>query len=341
MCGSCRFLPKASLFDVASRLTRKPRTRSSGSQTTTSFKAVRNLLQVRGTLPSSCFLPSSEEGTEEASSELHDSSEYNLKGTLGCLRSWLRQKPGVEAGANSIYTLGPLNAGHAFCLARASQPVSHNPSSCVSPGTRDTSFQSSSSSSSSRLPEQLLHSNCCYTATAQDWLRKTLALLTTLPLPVRDNGVCKKVKQNNEELQEVMALEKKPESKKAEVMGKPKTKVSSKWKPTEGPKRSPAAVRRRKEKAKSRVPKVPQSVGLHTRAQKRKPRVKKPRAVFLKTYHHRIPMMDRKPLDVTDQFVWFEGLPTRIRPPGRRIMCRASTLRCTKRPCTRFCSVSL
>ncbi|XP_040588804.1 TP53-target gene 5 protein [Mesocricetus auratus] len=156
-----------------------------------------------------------------------------------------------------------------------------------------------------------------------------------------DNGVCKKVKQNNEELQEVMALEKKPESKKAEVMGKPKTKVSSKWKPTEGPKRSPAAVRRRKEKAKSRVPKVPQSVGLHTRAQKRKPRVKKPRAVFLKTYHHRIPMMDRKPLDVTDQFVWFEGLPTRIRPPGRRIMCRASTLRCTKRPCTRFCSVSL
>ncbi|MEJ1279067.1 transformation related protein 53 target 5 [Cricetulus griseus] len=156
-----------------------------------------------------------------------------------------------------------------------------------------------------------------------------------------DNNVCNKVKQNNGEFQEIRALEKKPESKKAESIGKSKTKTSNGWKSTEGSKGSPAAVPWRKEKAKSKVPKTRASLGLHTRGQKRKPQVKKPQAVFLKTYHHRTPMRDTKPLDVTDQFVWFEGLPTRIRPPGRRIMCRASTFRCTKRPCTRFCSVSL
>ncbi|XP_015854585.2 TP53-target gene 5 protein [Peromyscus maniculatus bairdii] len=167
-----------------------------------------------------------------------------------------------------------------------------------------------------------------------------------LQISSRDTDVCKKGKQNNEEPQGIRALEKKPESKKAKSIEEPKEKtfnqrLSNQRKSNQRSKRSLAVVPQRKKQAKSKVPKISKSCGLHTRAQKRKPHVKKPRIVFLKTYHHRAPTMDKKPLDVTDQLVWFEGLPTRIHLPGRRIMCRSSTLRCVKRSCTRFCSASL
>lgn len=160
-------------------------------------------------------------------------------------------------------------------------------------------------------------------------------------LPVRDNDVCKNVKQNNAELQEVRVLKKKPDSKKAQSVKQLKQKPSRKWKPKQGPKGAPAAVPWRKKQKNSKGSKTSMSRSLHTRAQKRKAYVKKPRVVFLKTYHHRTPMGDMKALDITDQLVWFEGLPTRIHIPGRRIMCRSSTLRCLKRSCTRLCSTSL
>nr|XP_048296960.1 TP53-target gene 5 protein isoform X3 [Myodes glareolus] len=155
----------------------------------------------------------------------------------------------------------------------------------------------------------------------------------------RDNNV--KVKQKDEELQDVLALVKKPESRNAKPIAKPNKNTSEEWEPTEGSKGSPAAAPQRKKQAKPKVPKISKNHGLLTRAQKRKPHVKEPRIVFLKTYNHRTPKMNMKPLDETDQLVWFEGLPTRIHPPGRRIMCRSSALRRVKRPCTRFCSVSL
>ncbi|NP_001413916.1 TP53 target 5 [Rattus norvegicus] len=162
-----------------------------------------------------------------------------------------------------------------------------------------------------------------------------------LQISARDNDVCKKVKEKNAELQEVRALEKKPDYKKAESIKEPKQKTSKQWKLKRGSKGTPAAVTRRKTQKKSKVSKTSKSRGSRTRAQKRKAYVKKPRVVFLKTYHHSLPMGDMKPLDITDQLVWFEGLPTRIHIPGRRIMCRSSALRCFKRSCTRFCSASL
>lgn len=147
--------------------------------------------------------------------------------------------------------------------------------------------------------------------------------------------------KQNTELQEVRVLEKKPASKKAESVKMAKRKTSKERRPKQGAKGSPAAMTRRKKQKKAKVSKSSKSRGLRTRAQKRKVYVKKPRVVFLKTYHHRTPMGDMKPLDTTDQLVWFEGLPTRIHIPGRRIMCRSSALRCLKRSCTRFCSASL
>lgn len=65
------------------------------------------------------------------------------------------------------------------------------------------------------------------------------------------------------------------------------------------------------------------------------------RIVFLKTYQHRTPMGDKKQMEAADQWIWFEGLPTRIHLPGPRVMCRSSALRWVKRCCTRFCSASL
>lgn len=157
----------------------------------------------------------------------------------------------------------------------------------------------------------------------------------------RDNDVCKKVKEKNAKLKEVRVLEKKPDSKKAEFIKEPKQKTSKEWQAKQGPKGSPAAVTRRKTQKRSKASKTSKRRGSKTRAQKRKAHVKKPRVVFLKTYHHSPPMGDLKSLDITDQLVWFEGLPTRVHIPGRRIMCRSSTLRCFKRSCTRFCSASL
>ncbi|KAL6034142.1 hypothetical protein STEG23_035442 [Scotinomys teguina] len=162
-----------------------------------------------------------------------------------------------------------------------------------------------------------------------------------LQIPSRDTNVCKKGKHGNEELQEIRAPEKKPESKKAKSTEDLKEKTSKKWKLNEKSKVSPAAVSQRKKQAESKVIRIYKSCGLHTRAQKRKQHVKRPRIVFLKTYRHRSPMVDKKPLEITDQLVWFEGLPTRIHLPGRRIMCRSSTRRCVKRPCIRSCSLSL
>ncbi|OBS81352.1 hypothetical protein A6R68_20454, partial [Neotoma lepida] len=168
-----------------------------------------------------------------------------------------------------------------------------------------------------------------------------LSVPKTLQVSSGGTNVCKKGKQNNKELKQIRAREEKVESKKAMSAGKPKEKPSKEWKSNKGSKGSPAAVPQRKKQAKSKVSKTFKSCDLRTRAQKRKPHVKKPRIIFLKTYHHRATMVDKKPLDVTDQLVWFEGLPTRVHRPGRRIMCRSSTLRCVKRSCTRFCSASL
>ncbi|XP_012513353.1 PREDICTED: TP53-target gene 5 protein [Propithecus coquereli] len=160
-----------------------------------------------------------------------------------------------------------------------------------------------------------------------------------------ENNVYNKVKQNHEEFQETRCP-KTPElkSRKLESIGEPKETNPKEWKPTilsrmrNEAKGSPAAVLW-KEQVDSEVPST--SRGLNTGARRRQLLAEDPQIIFLKNPHHRTPMGDMKQLDVADQWIWFEGLPTRVHIPAPRVMCRSSALRWVKRCCTRFCSASL
>lgn len=105
----------------------------------------------------------------------------------------------------------------------------------------------------------------------------------------------------------------------------------------------PEAVPQKEEQVE---PKVPMTLKGHSltgssRAQERQPPTRIPGVDFLKTHQQRTPMGNMKQLEAADQWVWFEGLPTRVHLPGPRVMCRSSPLRWVKRCCTRFCSASL
>nr|XP_012635766.1 TP53-target gene 5 protein isoform X1 [Microcebus murinus] len=156
------------------------------------------------------------------------------------------------------------------------------------------------------------------------------------------NNVCNKVKQNHEEFQETRCPKTDLESKKLGSLGEAKEINPKEWKPTVGSrmkkaKESPAAVLCN-EQVDSEVPRT--SKGLNTRAQ-RGLLTEGPKIIFLKNPHHRTPMGDREQPDVAEQWLWFEGLPTRVHTPAPRVMCRSSTLRWIKRCCTRFCSATL
>ncbi|KAM4842522.1 TP53-target gene 5 protein [Thomomys bottae] len=161
-----------------------------------------------------------------------------------------------------------------------------------------------------------------------------------------DNNVCMKVKEKNEELQRTASLKNQLQSQKVESIGEPKEPGSKDWKPkveskpeSKAKPSAPVAVPREQNRE---GPRTSRGVGLRTGAQGRQLRSSKgPHALFLKSYHHRTPMGDKKHLNVGDQWFWFDGLPTRVHVPGPRIMCRPSALRWTKRCCTRFCSASL
>ncbi|XP_048203461.1 TP53-target gene 5 protein [Perognathus longimembris pacificus] len=155
-----------------------------------------------------------------------------------------------------------------------------------------------------------------------------------------DNNVCKKVKEKSEELQKAGSLKKQLES-----IGEPTEPRSKDWKPKlesklENKAKEPHVMVPREQKC-PKGPRTSSGVGLRTRAQGRQLRSKGPQILFLKVYHHRTPMGDKKQPGVDDQWVWFDGLPTRVRVPGPRVMCRPSALRSAKRCCTRFCSASL
>ncbi|XP_058418595.1 TP53-target gene 5 protein isoform X2 [Diceros bicornis minor] len=165
-----------------------------------------------------------------------------------------------------------------------------------------------------------------------------------------NNDGCDKVEQNNEELQEAGCSKKKLESKKLESIEEEEEAASPKeTQPMEevGQKnkaqQSPAAVPQKEEQVEPEVPTTSRSHGLTPcpGAQRKQPPTGGSRVVFLKTYLHRTPMEDGKQLEAANQWVWFEGLPTRVHLPGPRVMCRSSTLRWVKRCCTRFCSASL
>ncbi|XP_059934145.1 TP53-target gene 5 protein [Mesoplodon densirostris] len=134
------------------------------------------------------------------------------------------------------------------------------------------------------------------------------------------------VEQNNKDLQEAGCPNKKLDSKKLEPLREPEDPEQS---------RPKAALRE--------VPMTSKGRGLPTGpgAQERQSPTADPRVVFLKTHQYRPPMEDMKQLDTADQRIWFEGLPTRVHLPGRRVMCRSSPLRWVKRCCTRLCSASL
>ncbi|XP_004858222.1 TP53-target gene 5 protein isoform X1 [Heterocephalus glaber] len=152
-----------------------------------------------------------------------------------------------------------------------------------------------------------------------------------------ENNVWNKVKQNNEELQEAPCLEKNLESKKVESTGEPKEEPGIR----NMVKGSPATVARKEEQMEAAIPRTSRGHGLNTGAQRSQLATRDPRVALLKTYNYRTPMEDMKQLDVNGQYTWFEGLPTRIHLPGRRVMCRFSKLRWIRRRCTRFCSASL
>ncbi|XP_036900657.1 TP53-target gene 5 protein [Sturnira hondurensis] len=154
----------------------------------------------------------------------------------------------------------------------------------------------------------------------------------------RSSAVCYKVYQNTEELQEARCSMKKPESKRFKSTKKPKES-----KPKVGLRErkrvweSQAAVPER-EQVEPEGPKASRARRLATcdGAGERQLPTGDPRVVFRKTQHG-----DTEQLEVADPWIWFEGLPTRIRLPGPRVMCRPSSQRWVKRCCTRFCSASL
>ncbi|XP_023482392.2 TP53-target gene 5 protein isoform X2 [Equus caballus] len=153
-----------------------------------------------------------------------------------------------------------------------------------------------------------------------------------------NNDACNKVEEHNEELQEARSSKETLESKKFESIEEPK-EVEPKVGVGETNKaqQSPAAGPQKEEQAEPEVPKTSRDPG----AQGRQPPTGGSRVFLLKTLQHRIPKEDTKQLEAADQWVWFEGLPKRVRLPGPRAMCRPSALRWVKRCCTRFCSASL
>ncbi|XP_011839217.1 PREDICTED: TP53-target gene 5 protein [Mandrillus leucophaeus] len=162
-----------------------------------------------------------------------------------------------------------------------------------------------------------------------------------------ENSACNKAKQNNEEFQEIGCSKKELKSKKLESTGDPKKKEYKEWKPqvqsrmSNKAKTSSAAMPWKEKHVEPEVPRTSRDHGLNLGAQGRQLLTEGPRVIFIKPYHNRTPMGHMKQLNVADQWIWFEGLPTRIHLPAPRVMCRSSTLRWVKRCCTRFCSASL
>uniref|UniRef100_A0A8C6AH94 TP53 target 5 n=2 Tax=Monodon monoceros TaxID=40151 RepID=A0A8C6AH94_MONMO len=152
------------------------------------------------------------------------------------------------------------------------------------------------------------------------------------------------VEQNNKDLQEAGCPNKKLDSKKSEPLREPEDPEQSRPKAAlrEGH-TAQQAVPHEEERPEPEVPVTSKSRGLPTGpgAQERQSPTADPRVVFLKTHQYRPPMEDMKQLDTADQWIWCEGLPTRVHLPGPRVMCRPSALRWVKRCCTRLCSASL
>ncbi|XP_004698350.1 TP53-target gene 5 protein [Echinops telfairi] len=178
--------------------------------------------------------------------------------------------------------------------------------------------------------------------------------LTRVPKTLNSSSgdnISPKVKENNNtELQEAGCSTEKPKPKRLEPTEelkevkpkKPKLQVDSGVKCKA--KRTPEAVPQREERRKQEAPRTTrESTCPRARCSQQSSRAPRaPGVVFLKTYGLGMPLGDTKQQrDRADRWVWFEGLPTRIRLPGPRVMCRASTLRLVKRCCTRYCSATL
>ncbi|XP_058143121.1 TP53-target gene 5 protein [Dasypus novemcinctus] len=163
-------------------------------------------------------------------------------------------------------------------------------------------------------------------------------------LHISRHDVCNKGKQNDEELQEAECPKEKLESIMLEFTGEPKE-----MKPKVGrrvrdkAKRSPKMLPQQEEQVEPEFPRTSTSHSLtdYSEALGHQLPTENRKVIFLKTHYHRTPMGDMMQLDVADQWIWSEGLPTRVHLPGPRVMCRSSTLRWVKRCCTRFCSASL
>lgn len=142
--------------------------------------------------------------------------------------------------------------------------------------------------------------------------------------------------QNNGGPQQARCSKKKLESKNLESKRKVGVgKRKEAWQPH-------AAMPGRKQVAPE-IPRTLRSHGLTTSpgGQGRQRPTECPQVIFLKTHQQRTAMGYMEQLAAADQWIWFEGLPTRVHLPGPRVMCRASSLRFVKRCCTRFCSASL
>ncbi|XP_054938787.1 TP53-target gene 5 protein [Physeter macrocephalus] len=149
------------------------------------------------------------------------------------------------------------------------------------------------------------------------------------------------VEQNHKDLQEAGCPKKKLDSKKLEPL---RESEQSRLKAARRARRAARqAVPCKEERLEPAVPVTSKGHGLPTGpgAQERQSPAGDPRVIFLKTHQYRTPMEGVKQLDTADQWIWFEGLPTRVHLPGPRVMCRSSALRWVKRCCTRLCSASL
>ncbi|XP_073092645.1 TP53-target gene 5 protein isoform X2 [Manis javanica] len=154
-----------------------------------------------------------------------------------------------------------------------------------------------------------------------------------------NDDIGNKLEHNSKGLQEARCPKSKLKSKKLKSVGEPEVGLGK----TNKAEQLPEAVPQKEEQVE---PKVPMTLKGHSltgssRAQERQPPTRIPGVDFLKTHQQRTPMGNMKQLEAADQWVWFEGLPTRVHLPGPRVMCRSSPLRWVKRCCTRFCSASL
>ncbi|XP_004687085.1 PREDICTED: TP53-target gene 5 protein [Condylura cristata] len=153
------------------------------------------------------------------------------------------------------------------------------------------------------------------------------------------NDVCKKGKLHNAGLPGATYPKNKLQCK-----GEPGESEPEGWKPRrrlgERTKGSPSRERLPEEQAEPAHPRTwSQDSGPGARGGR--PPLGNPRVVFLKPLRHRAPKWGAKQPEEAGQWMWFEGLPTRVHLPGPRVMCRSSARRWVKRCCTRFCSASL